>query len=83
MGSVGGSLGQLALYGIGLLAALAAVARTDDQLFAAHAWIVALVCVVAAIITLRRTRFDAPPAREPDRNDTWIDPPPLARPPPG
>ena len=48
-------LGKLALYALGLLAALLAAAKAHDGLFAAHAWMVAVACLVAIIATARRS----------------------------
>ena len=54
-----GSFGALPFYGIGLIAALMAAAKAHDGLFAAHAWVVAIACVIAIIATARRTSFGA------------------------
>ena len=51
-------LGKLALYGLALVAALVAAAKAHDGLFAAHAWVVAIACLIAIIVTARRS--DAP-----------------------
>ena len=57
-----GSLGALPIYGIGLIAALLAAAKAHDNLFAAHAWVFALACVIAIIVTVKRETFEAPAA---------------------
>ncbi len=48
-------LGKLALYALALLAALLAAAKAHDGLFAAHAWVVALACLVAIVVTVRNS----------------------------
>ncbi len=52
-----GSFGPLPFYAVGLVAALLAAAKAHDGLFAAHAWVVAIACVVAIIVTARRANF--------------------------
>ncbi len=51
------SLGKMAIYGVGLVLALMAAAKAHDNLFAAHAVVFALACVVAIIVTARRADF--------------------------
>ncbi len=51
------SLGKMAIYGLGLVLALMAAAKAHDNLFAAHAVVFALACVVAIIVTARRADF--------------------------
>ncbi|MDH3741865.1 MAG: cytochrome-c oxidase, cbb3-type subunit I [Hyphomicrobiales bacterium] len=64
------SLGLLPVYGIGFLAALLAAAKAHDGLFAAHAWIVAIACIIAIIATARRSELPAEPEGEPE---TYLD----------
>ncbi|NNE22501.1 MAG: cytochrome-c oxidase, cbb3-type subunit I, partial [Rhizobiales bacterium] len=64
------SLGMLPVYGIGFLAALLAAAKAHDGLFAAHAWIVAIACIVAIIATARRSKLPAEPQGE---AETYLD----------
>ena len=66
-----GSLGLLPVYIIGLLAALLAAAKAHDNLFAAHAWVFAIACLIAIVVTARRSQFAGDAAAVGD--ETYLD----------
>ena len=45
------------LYGLAGLAALFAAAKAHDELFAIHAWLVVLICIIAIFATARALKF--------------------------
>ena len=51
------SLGKMAIYGFGLMLSLLAAAKAHDSQFAAHAYVFALACVIAIIVTAKRADF--------------------------
>ncbi len=50
-------MGLIPIYALGLLAALLAAAKAQDDLFAAHAWVFAIACTIAIISTAKRVNF--------------------------
>lgn len=52
------SAASLVIYGLGAVLALLAAAKAHDTLFAVHAWIFVIACLLAAVFKVRSFKFD-------------------------